>query len=191
MSIKSNKYECSLKHLSRSDLIGTARFLLRLYTCFLLYTCLSGVVTWITSFFLFLNTFFIPGPVLASTTWCQSLFELAGSFFHLLTMRTQALQISPFLTSSSLKQPTQSPSYFLLSVNRELGKEKMRKRPTFTLKYKGCQMTFTCLISPYKCSNHPATCRVWVWTNSLSIVIRVLRHLQQKSDCFSLRIETQ
>ena len=52
-------------------------------------------------------------------------------------------------------------------------------------------MTFTCLISPYKCSNHPATCRVWVWTNSLSIVIRVLRHLQQKCDCFSLIIETR
>ena len=69
---------------------------------------------------LYLNTFLMPGPVLASTTWCQSLVVLAGNFFHLLTMRTQALQISPFLVSSNLKHPTQSSSYFLLSVNLEL-----------------------------------------------------------------------
>ena len=39
---------------------------------------------------------------------------------HLLTIRTQALQISPRLVSSSLKHSWQASSYFPLSVNREL-----------------------------------------------------------------------
>ena len=39
---------------------------------------------------------------------------------HLLTMRTQALQISPLRFSASLKQSVQSSSYLPLSVNREL-----------------------------------------------------------------------
>ena len=59
---------------------------------------------------------------LASTTWDQSFVELKGSFFHLLTIRTQALQMSPCLRSLSLilKHPRKLSAYLLLSVNREL-----------------------------------------------------------------------
>lgn len=44
----------------------------------------------------------------------------AGSFFHLLTKRTQALHISPCRGSANLKHFMKSSSYFLLSVNLEL-----------------------------------------------------------------------
>ena len=56
---------------------------------------------------------------LASTTCDQSLVELKGSFFHLLTMRTQALQMSPSL-SRILKHPRKLSAYLSLSVKREL-----------------------------------------------------------------------
>ena len=107
---------------------------------FLLYTCLY--LRFSTSSLLFgLTTTFVPGPdlemlqivgqhsiplillsYLASTTWDQSLVELKGSFFHLLTMRTQALHMSPCLRSLSLilKHPRKLSAYLLLSVNREL-----------------------------------------------------------------------
>jgi len=95
----------------------------RLGLVFLRYTCLCLYISlFVTmfSFFLCLNTFFIPGPVLASTTCAQSLVVFGGSFFHLLTISTQALHISPLRASASLKHLVQSSSYFLLSVKREL-----------------------------------------------------------------------
>lgn len=53
-------------------------------------------------------------------TWCQSRLVPMGNFFHLLTKRTQALQISPDLFSLIRKHFSNSGSYFLLSVNLEL-----------------------------------------------------------------------
>lgn len=63
----------------------------------------------------------VPGPALASTTWCQCLTSLFSgeSFFHLLTSKTQALQISPPRFSLIRKQRSNSASYFLLSVKRD------------------------------------------------------------------------
>ena len=101
-----------------SDLLGLL-FLFLLYTCLCLNLSL-GVT--ICSFFLCLNTFFMPGPVRASTTCAQSFVVLDGNFFHLFTISTQALHISPLRASSSLKHLVQSSSYFLLSVKRELKK---------------------------------------------------------------------
>lgn len=52
---------------------------------------------------------------------CFQFFELpGGSFFHLLTRSTQALQISPCLFSFNWKQPLNSNSYLDEDVNREL-----------------------------------------------------------------------
>lgn len=52
---------------------------------------------------------------------CFQFFELpGGSFFHLLTRSTQALQISPCLFSFNWKQPPNSNSYLDEDVNREL-----------------------------------------------------------------------
>ena len=65
-------------------------------------------------------TFFTPGPIRASTTCAQSFSVSSGRFFHLFTMRTQALQTSPARTSDSLKQSGKCSSYFLLLVNLEL-----------------------------------------------------------------------
>lgn len=57
---------------------------------------------------------------LLSTT-CFQFFELpGGSFFHRLTRRTQALQISPCLSSLNRKQPLNNNSYLVEDVNREL-----------------------------------------------------------------------
>ena len=63
-----------------------------------------------------------PGPTLESTTWCQSFSVSLGRTLHLLTIRTQALQMSPCLLwfSSSLKHWLKAFSYFPLSVNLEL-----------------------------------------------------------------------
>ena len=63
----------------------------------------------------------VPGPALASTTCFQSLWVPGGSFFHLLTSRTHALQISPDLLSEHeiRKHFSNSGSYFLESVNRD------------------------------------------------------------------------
>jgi hypothetical protein len=63
---------------------------------------------------------FMPGPARASTTCFQLRSDPAGSFFHLLTKRTQALHISPCRGSANLKHFMKSSSYFLLSVNLEL-----------------------------------------------------------------------
>lgn len=52
---------------------------------------------------------------------CFQFFELpGGSFFHLFTRSTQALQISPCLFSFNWKQPLNSDSYLDEDVNREL-----------------------------------------------------------------------
>ena len=106
---------------------------------FLLYLCLY--LRFSTSSLLFgLTTAFAPGPALEilqislsafysylcmyleSTTWDKSLVELP--FLHLLTWRTQALQMSPCLRLSSLslilKHSRKLSAYLLLSVNREL-----------------------------------------------------------------------
>lgn len=62
----------------------------------------------------------VPGPALASTTCLQLRNVPGGSFFHLLTKSTQALQISPDRFSLILKHFSNSDSYFFESVNREL-----------------------------------------------------------------------
>jgi len=62
----------------------------------------------------------VPGPARASTT-CRQLRDVpGGSFFHLFTNKTHALHISPDLFSVMQKHFSNSDSYFLLSVNREL-----------------------------------------------------------------------
>merc|ERR1711899_684354 len=62
-----------------------------------------------------------PGPARASTTCAQFLLVPGGNCRHLFTIRTQALQMSPVLSSlSSRKQFSNSSSYLSLSVNREL-----------------------------------------------------------------------
>ena len=61
-----------------------------------------------------------PGPLLLLTTWAQSLAVSGGRFLHLLTIKTQALQISPDRETFSLKQFRKEFSYFPLSVNLEL-----------------------------------------------------------------------
>ena len=101
-----------------SDLFG---FIFFLQTCLCLNVARDSGSS---SFFLCLNTFLVPGPVRASTTCAQSLVVFGGKFFHLLTISTHALHISPFLASSNLKQVEKFSSYFPLSVKRELNNEK-------------------------------------------------------------------
>jgi hypothetical protein len=62
----------------------------------------------------------IPGPLLASTTWFQCRVDPAGNLMNLFTSKTQALQISPLLSSSRLKHFSKYASYLLESVNLEL-----------------------------------------------------------------------
>ena len=65
-----------------------------------------------------------PGPARASTTWAQFLLVPKGNWRHRFTMRTQALQISPVLSSlARRKQFSNSSSYLSLSVKRELEKK--------------------------------------------------------------------
>ena len=95
---------------------------------FLMYLCLYFRHSTSSSFFLGRATIFIPGPCLASTTCAQFLFSEAGSLFHLLTMRTQALQMSPLLSSSIWKQPEKLGEYRSLAVKRELKMGKNQKK---------------------------------------------------------------
>merc|ERR1711976_494151 len=93
------------------ELLG--RFLL----IFLLILCSfssEGVPGGQTSSFFFLAEVCLvtpaPTPALESTTWPQFLRLLLGNFLHLLTTRTQALHISPRLSSVSMKQALKSSS---------------------------------------------------------------------------------
>ena len=95
---------------------------------FLMYLCLYFRHSTSSSFFLGRATIFIPGPCLASTTCAQFLFSEAGSLFHLLTMRTQALQMSPLLSSSIWKQPEKLGEYRSLAVKRELKMGKNQRK---------------------------------------------------------------
>ena len=101
---------------------GTAGILL---PPFLIYLCLYFKHSTSSSFFFGLDTIFMPGPCLASTTWAQFLVWEGGNLFHLLTMRTQALQMSPRLSSSTWKHPWKLGAYLSLVVKREL--QKMEK----------------------------------------------------------------
>ena len=85
----------------------------------------SGRVRVISSVFLILvlvNLF--PGPLRLLTTCAQCFSVVGGRFLHLLTIKTQALQISPDRESFSLKQFLKEFSYFPLSVNLELKERK-------------------------------------------------------------------
>ena len=71
-------------------------------------------------FFTFRLLILFPGPLLLLTTWAQFFWVSSGRFLHLLTIKTQALQISPDREQFSRKQFLKESSYFPLSVNLEL-----------------------------------------------------------------------
>ena len=98
-----------------------------------------------------------PGPARASTTCAQFLLVPGGNCRHLFTIRTQALQMSPVLSSlSSRKQFSNSSSYLSLSVNRELGKRVVNVsclKPTCLSVCLSLSENLTCLIWLYRCSS--------------------------------------